>query len=194
LELNIDFYRIPPGIFVILQRWNRVIVVIQVNFTITFVLLRSIVTHSAHCLCIVTKLTNSSPKRQNKLNSQGDQETVKKQRSLSVCVRIFLPESWQIPKETSQVPNSQASDCGSPGRVELRKVSRIKGKVKWFNNAKGFGFIGRDDGPDVFVHYSAIQSEGYKSLQEGDDVEFEIVQGQKGPQAENVSKPQPHTV
>ena len=67
-------------------------------------------------------------------------------------------------------------------------MARIRGKVKWFNNAKGFGFIGREDGPDVFVHYSAIQTEGYKSLQENDEVEFEIVQGQKGPQAENVTK------
>jgi CspA family cold shock protein len=64
----------------------------------------------------------------------------------------------------------------------------MKGKVKWFNNAKGYGFIGRDDGPDVFVHYSAIQGDGYKSLQEGDDVEFEIVQGEKGPQADKVIK------
>lgn len=67
-------------------------------------------------------------------------------------------------------------------------VDRMKGTVKWFNNAKGYGFIGRDDGPDVFVHYSAITSEGYKSLQEGDQVEFEITQGQKGPQAANVTK------
>ena len=67
-------------------------------------------------------------------------------------------------------------------------VERLKGTVKWFNNAKGYGFIGRDDGPDVFVHYSAITVEGYKSLQEGDQVEFEITQGQKGPQAANVTK------
>ena len=67
---------------------------------------------------------------------------------------------------------------------------KLKGTVKWFNNAKGFGFIGRDDGPDVFVHYSALNAEGYKSLQEGDMVEFEIVDGQKGPQAANVVKVQ----
>ena len=71
---------------------------------------------------------------------------------------------------------------------EGEHVERMKGTVKWFNNAKGYGFLGRDDGPDVFVHYSAITSEGYKSLQEGDKVEFEIVQGQKGPQAANVTK------
>jgi CspA family cold shock protein len=67
-------------------------------------------------------------------------------------------------------------------------VERLKGTVKWFNNAKGYGFIGRDSGADVFVHYSAISAEGYKSLQEGDQVEFEIAQGPKGPQAANVTK------
>ena len=65
-------------------------------------------------------------------------------------------------------------------------VAQYNGKVKWFNNAKGYGFIGREDGPDVFVHYSAIQLDGYKTLKEGDDVEFDIVQGQKGPQADAV--------
>jgi CspA family cold shock protein len=67
-------------------------------------------------------------------------------------------------------------------------MARITGTVKWFNDAKGFGFIQREGGPDVFVHFSAIQSSGFKSLVEGDKVEFEIVDGQKGPQAANVSK------
>jgi CspA family cold shock protein len=64
----------------------------------------------------------------------------------------------------------------------------MEGTVKWFNNTKGYGFIGRDDGPDVFVHYTAIVGEGYKTLDEGDTVEFEIVQGPKGPQAANVTR------
>lgn len=65
-------------------------------------------------------------------------------------------------------------------------MAQYKGTVKWFNNAKGYGFLGRDEGPDVFVHYSAIQSSGFKSLQEGDPVEFDVVQGTKGPQADQV--------
>jgi CspA family cold shock protein len=81
-----------------------------------------------------------------------------------------------------------SSEPRNIGRAEGGYVERLKGTVKWFNNAKGYGFIGRADGPDVFVHYSAISSEGYKSLQEGDQVEFEIAEGQKGPQAANVLK------
>jgi CspA family cold shock protein len=61
------------------------------------------------------------------------------------------------------------------------------GRVKWFNNAKGYGFIEQENGEDVFVHFSAIQSEGFKSLNENDVVEFEVVQGQKGLQAQNVT-------
>ena len=63
-----------------------------------------------------------------------------------------------------------------------------KGKVKWFNDAKGYGFITSEDGKDVFVHHSSIQGEGYKSLTEGQEVEFEIEQGPKGEQATNVVK------
>ncbi|AST96721.1 MULTISPECIES: cold shock domain-containing protein [Bacillaceae] len=64
----------------------------------------------------------------------------------------------------------------------------MQGKVKWFNAEKGFGFIEREDGDDVFVHFSAINSEGFKTLDEGQDVEFEIVEGARGPQAANVVK------
>ncbi|MBN8210700.1 MULTISPECIES: cold-shock protein CspD [Bacillales] len=64
----------------------------------------------------------------------------------------------------------------------------MQGKVKWFNNEKGFGFIEREDGDDVFVHFSAISGEGFKSLEEGQTVEFEIVEGARGPQAANVEK------
>ena len=63
-----------------------------------------------------------------------------------------------------------------------------QGKVKWFNNQKGYGFITPESGNDVFVHYSAIQGDGYKTLQEGQDVEFEITKGDKGEQAVNVVK------
>ncbi|WP_296004414.1 cold shock domain-containing protein [uncultured Veillonella sp.] len=62
------------------------------------------------------------------------------------------------------------------------------GTVKWFNAEKGYGFIEREDGSDVFVHYSAIQDEGFKSLTEGQNVEFDIVDGNRGPQAANVVK------
>ena len=66
-------------------------------------------------------------------------------------------------------------------------MSTVTGTVKFFNESKGFGFITREGGPDVFVHYSAIQGSGFKTLAEGQQVEFTVTQGQKGPQAENVT-------
>lgn len=74
----------------------------------------------------------------------------------------------------------------SLGEKEACQVMR--GKIKWFNDAKGYGFIQRDDGKDVFVHFSAIQGDGYRSLDEGQEVEFEIADSPKGPQAERVVK------
>jgi len=65
---------------------------------------------------------------------------------------------------------------------------RTKGTVKWFNGSKGYGFVTPEEGPDVFVHYSAIQAEGFRSLQEGDQVEFTIESSPKGPQATNVTR------
>ena len=72
--------------------------------------------------------------------------------------------------------------------VRQRSRAMAEGKVKWFNNSKGFGFIEQDGGKDVFVHHSAIKGEGFKSLEEGQRVKFDIVQGEKGPAAENVVK------
>ena len=69
-----------------------------------------------------------------------------------------------------------------------REVVKSKGNVKWFNDRKGFGFIHVEDGPDVFVHYSALQGEGFKTLKEGESVEFDLIEGAKGPQAANVVK------
>ena len=64
---------------------------------------------------------------------------------------------------------------------------RVQGTVKWFNEAKGFGFIEQPGGPDVFAHYSAITGSGFRTLTEGQQVEFTVTQGQKGPQAENIT-------
>jgi cold shock CspA family protein len=72
--------------------------------------------------------------------------------------------------------------------IELGKLMKEQGTVKWFNNEKGYGFISRNSGSDVFVHHSAIQGGGFKSLNEGDSIEFEVAQGPKGPQAQNVVK------
>ncbi|MGB0834246.1 MAG: transcription antiterminator/RNA stability regulator CspE [Psychrobium sp.] len=66
-------------------------------------------------------------------------------------------------------------------------MSKTTGTVKWFNESKGFGFISQESGPDVFAHFSAINSEGFKTLAEGQRVEFTVTQGQKGPQAENIT-------
>ena len=65
-------------------------------------------------------------------------------------------------------------------------TGQYKGTIKWFNNAKGYGFVGRDDAPDLFVHYTSIKQDGYKSLREGGQIEFDVVQGAKGPEAASI--------
>src|SRR5258708_25998324 len=75
---------------------------------------------------------------------------------------------------------------GGGAASATEKVKMAQGMVKWFNGDKGYGFIAVEGGPDVFVHFSAITGSGYRSLEEGQKVEFDITQGQKGPQAENV--------
>src|SRR5688500_10878630 len=74
------------------------------------------------------------------------------------------------------------------GRGQRRPTSMIEGTVKWFNESKGFGFLSREGGPDVFVHHSEIRAEGFRTLNEGDRVRFEVVDSPKGPRAANVTK------
>jgi cold shock protein len=102
---------------------------------------------------------------------------------VELCLQTNRPLGASLNKGRLVPPNLNLLE----GKVDGPEMA-YKGKVKWFNNAKGYGFIGREDGPDVFVHYSAIQLDGYKSLKEGDEVEFDIVQGQKGPQADAVTR------
>gem|GEM_PF-84030 len=94
------------------------------------------------------------------------------------CVSLTNANLYETVKWAIPLPKGQ----------QERYVAQYKGIVKWFNNAKGYGFLGREDGADVFVHYSSIQLEGYKSLKEGDEVEFDIIQGAKGPQADQVAR------
>ncbi len=72
------------------------------------------------------------------------------------------------------------------GKIEVDMAEQVSGKVKWFNDAKGFGFIEQADGPDVFVHHTAIKAEGFRTLKEGQAVTMSVIDGEKGPQAEDV--------
>ncbi len=102
---------------------------------------------------------------------------------LTAVFQIHLAHVYPSPSFPGANPGLRRRTDGA-GRG---RVAQLKGTVKWFNNAKGYGFLGREDGAaDVFVHYSSIQTEGYKSLKEGDPVEFDVIQGSKGPQADQV--------
>jgi cold shock protein len=98
------------------------------------------------------------------------------------CVRV----TTATVKEAAGEPRESASVGFERHGRRLSQVA--KGRVKWFNASKGYGFISREDGSDVFVHFSAIQGDGFKTLDEGQEVEFEIIDGKKGPQAANVVK------
>ena len=97
--------------------------------------------------------------------------------------RFFCYQVCRMPQSSCHKP----CECYAHGAEEERGTM-ASGRVKWFSDSKGYGFIERDDGEDVFVHYTAIKGEGFRSLSEGQEVEFDIVQGPKGLQAANVVK------
>ena len=104
--------------------------------------------------------------------------------SAAAFVDFFLPgPSGGESLAVACFEHHRAGKKGKEGFIEV-----ANGKVKWFNNSKGYGFIQQEDGTDIFVHFSAIQGDGYKTLDEGQSVEFEITEGPKGLQAANVSK------
>ena len=105
---------------------------------------------------------------------------------LLVWAVYFFP-CWKQTRVVNQ--NSVLTEKVPTGKGELPEMSeRVTGTVKWFNGQKGYGFIARDGGEDVFVHYSAIEGQGFRNLEEGDRVEFSVEQGRKGPAAAEVRR------
>jgi CspA family cold shock protein len=99
----------------------------------------------------------------------------------------FDSPSWNSVPPTSVTPSHPSDSSQHNSRKEIGKNQMAEqGTVKWFNDAKGYGFLSRENGEDVFVHFSAIQASGFRSLQEGQRVQFDVTKGPKGWQAENV--------
>jgi CspA family cold shock protein len=94
---------------------------------------------------------------------------------------------WSVAASHGETANAAGTATAGDAAMTTKKVKMAQGTVKWFNGDKGYGFIAVEGGPDVFVHFSAITGSGYRNLEEGQKVEFDITQGQKGPQAENVT-------
>src|ERR687889_339700 len=119
-------------------------------------------------------------------------ETLSKALGIGREVQYYLPDAGRAWRRKGKGrfprPFFLVNDASRGVIASRKRTMRITGKVKWFNNAKGYGFIEREGGSDVFVHYSAIQGAGFRSLEEGQPVEFEIVDGPKGPQAGNVTR------
>jgi CspA family cold shock protein len=98
----------------------------------------------------------------------------------------LIQPQLKVGPPTSATSSHRSDSFRAEIKIEIGKLSMEQGTVKWFNDAKGYGFISRQNGEDVFVHFSAIQAGGFRSLQEGQAVQFEVTKGPKGWQAENV--------